>query len=116
MIELSSRMAVALGPHTIVEEQGLFPAMASDFPSHVAVLTEEHRTVEAVLADAREGRCPLDPTWPQRLLDVLVLLREHILKEQDGVFPAALSTLSTAQWERMDAIRAGLTLGPSTPV
>lgn len=34
------------------------------------------------------------------------MLREHILKEQDGVFPAALSTLSNLQWDRLRKIRA----------
>jgi hypothetical protein len=33
------------------------------------------------------------------------VLREHIFKEQDGVFPAALATLSTADWEAADALR-----------
>ncbi|CAM5297724.1 hemerythrin domain-containing protein [Streptomyces hirsutus] len=33
------------------------------------------------------------------------LLRDHILKEQDGVFPAALSVLSTEQWAAVDAVR-----------
>ncbi|MEU4262783.1 hypothetical protein ACYCCF_29645 [Streptomyces argenteolus] len=57
---------------------------------------------------------PADPTWPGRLLDVVTLLREHILKEQDGVFPAALATLSTEQWEAVEAVRAeaGGTLSP----
>lgn len=32
-----------------------------------------------------------DPAWPSRLTEILQLLREHILKEQDGVFPAALA-------------------------
>jgi hypothetical protein len=39
------------------------------------------------------------------LLGVLFLLREHILKEQDGVFPAALIALDPEQWERVEAVR-----------
>ncbi|WP_230211140.1 hypothetical protein [Streptomyces kaniharaensis] len=62
-----------------------------------------HR-IEAVLGEAT-GTVPADPTWPQRLLDVLGLLREHILKEQDGVFPAALAALSAAEWEAVEAVR-----------
>lgn len=34
------------------------------------------------------------------------MLREHILKEQDGVFPAALATLGTEEWEAVDKVRA----------
>ena len=34
------------------------------------------------------------------------LLREHILKEQDGVFPAALGALGSEEWERIEGVRA----------
>jgi hemerythrin-like domain-containing protein len=36
---------------------------------------------------------------------MMFLLREHILKEQDGVFPAALMSLSPEQWDDLDEIR-----------
>jgi len=31
----------------------------------------------------------------------LFLLRDHILKEQDGLFSAALAALDSDQWERI---------------
>jgi hemerythrin-like domain-containing protein len=105
MAELARTIAAILGPHTAVEEQGLFPALANDFPDHVTALKTEHRRIELVLAEATTGT-PTDPTWPPRLVAILDLLREHILKEQDGVFPAALATLGTADWEAVDAVRA----------
>lgn len=94
-----------LGPHTAVEEGALFPAMVEDFGDHVAGLVDEHRRIERVLAESAE-RTPSDPFWPRRLEQTLVMLREHIIKEQDGVFPAALATLSAAQWDQVDAARA----------
>lgn len=94
-----------LAPHTMVEEEGLFPEMADAFPDHIAVLRSEHREVEKVLGEAADG-LPDDPSWPDRLTEVLQLLREHILKEQDGVFPAALAELDSDQWERIEALRA----------
>jgi hemerythrin-like domain-containing protein len=94
-----------LAPHTVVEEDGLFPEMADDFPDHIAVLCSEHREIEKVLGAAADG-LPDDPTWPDQLMKVLHLLREHILKEQDGVFPAALAALDSDQWERIEALRA----------
>src|SRR5207248_334172 len=94
-VRLAGEIAAVLGPHTEVEERGLFPALAGEFPEHVAALCGEHRRSEAVLAEAGSG----DPTWPTRLLDILDMLREHILKEQDGVFPAALANLRTEDWE-----------------
>ena len=39
-------------------------------------------------------------------MHALWVLREHILKEQDGVFPAALAELDPAQWDEVDAVRA----------
>jgi len=105
-VAASCRQILAiLAPHTVVEEEGLFPEMTQEFPDHIEVLRSEHREIEKVLGEATGG-FPEDPTWPDRLLDVLFLLREHILKEQDGVFPAALAALDTNQWERIEAVRA----------
>src|ERR1035441_8033565 len=55
MAELARQIAIVLGPHTEVEEHGLFPALTADFPEHIAALEAEHRCVEAVLADASAG-------------------------------------------------------------
>ena len=100
-----------LAPHTLVEEPGLFHEMAQEFPDHIEVLRSEHREIERVLGGA-SGGFPADPTWPARLGDVLSMLRDHILKEQDGVFPAALAALDSDQWERIEAVRAHLEVTP----
>ena len=109
----SRRIAQILGPHTAVEEGGLFPLMSQEFPEHVEALEAEHRVIEAVLAEAEEGT-PADPTWPPRLLTALDTLRDHILKEQDGVFPASLSVVDSTGWEQVEAVRArvGSHIGP----
>ena len=85
--------------------QAIFPPLAADFPDHVATLRAEHRRIEAVLGEAATTT-PTDPTWPDRLIEVLDDLREHILKEQDGVFPAALANLDNDDWAAVDAVRA----------
>lgn len=108
-----AQISSLLGPHTVVEEEGLFPEMAGEFPDHIEVLRSEHREIERVLAEAADG-LPDDPTWPDRLLSTLLLLREHILKEQDGVFPAALAALDADQWERIEAVRAELSTASTT--
>ncbi len=79
-------------------------------------MTAQHRHIESALGEATDG-VPTDPTWPARLLDALHLLREHILAEQDGVFPAALSSLDTADWDAIEVIRArvGTTAAATTP-
>ncbi len=101
---VTRQIAVVLAPHTVVEEDGLFPELADEFPDHIEVLRSEHRVVEAVLDEAVHAT-PTDPTWPARLNDALHLLRDHILKEQDGVFPAALTSLDAEQWERIEIVR-----------
>jgi hemerythrin-like domain-containing protein len=105
MAELARQITAVLRPHTRVEEHGLFPALADDFPDHIAALQADHRRTEAVLGEAAAAT-PADPTWPGRLIETLDLLREHILKEQDGVFPAALANLNPDDWNAIDAIRA----------
>ncbi|MEU9244242.1 hemerythrin domain-containing protein [Streptomyces shenzhenensis] len=104
--EIAREIATVLAPHTQVEEHGLFPAMAADFPEQIAALEAEHRSVESVLAEAADGTTPSDPAWPHRLMEVMAMLRNHILKEQDGVFPAALANLGTEEWEAVEKVRA----------
>ena len=103
--ELASRIAAILGPHTEVEEHGLFPVLAADFPDQIAILEAEHKQIAAVLCEASTG-LPEDPAWLDRLTAALALLRAHIHKEQDGVFPTALASLGTADWEAVENIRA----------
>lgn len=107
--ESCQQILAILAPHTVVEEEGLFPEMTAGFPDHIKALRSEHREIEKVLGEASDG-FPDDPTWPDRLVAVLHLLREHILKEQDGVFPAALIALDADQWERVEAVRAQISL------
>ena len=105
LAELASRIAAVLDPHTQVEEGGLFPPLAADFPDQISILEAEHQQIAEVLSEASSG-LPEDPAWPDRLTAALALLRAHIHKEQDGVFPAALASLRTADWEAMEDIRA----------
>lgn len=109
---LARQIAAVLGPHTAVEEQGLFPPLAAEFPDHVAKLIAQHRYIDGVLGEAA-AEVPADSTWPARLMDALHVLREHILAEQDAAFPAALASLGTADWEAIEAVRARV--GTTTP-
>jgi len=33
-------------------------------------------------------------------------MRQHILKEQDGVFPVALASVTSTEWETVHQVRA----------
>lgn len=102
--EVARRIARILTPHTAVEEHGLFPHLAHEFPDHVAVLEREHREIEAVLSRAAAGT-PDDTAWPAELLTAMERLRDHILKEQDGLFPASLSILDEDAWASVETAR-----------
>lgn len=104
MAELARQIAATLGPHTAVEEEGLFPVLAGEFPDQVERLTGEHRQIQRVLDEAGDAT-PTDRTWPARLMAALWELREHTLNEQDDVFPTALSRLDPADWAAVDAVR-----------
>ncbi|GAB2584667.1 hemerythrin [Paractinoplanes abujensis] len=114
MAAQARRIADILAPHTAVEEEGLFPLLTDDFPDQVALLRAEHRHVEQILRAAATAT-PTDPAWPDALIEVLHELRVHILKEQDGVFPAALTTLDGDGWDQVDAVRArvGIRVAPT---
>ncbi|GAA2646369.1 hemerythrin domain-containing protein [Streptomyces virginiae] len=114
MARVARLITAILLPHTQVEEHGLFPAMSDEFPEQIAALEDEHRRIEKVLGEAADG-VPADPGWPSRLMEALALLREHILKEQDGVFPATLAILAPEQWDMVDAARTRITDAASTP-
>jgi hemerythrin-like domain-containing protein len=101
---VARRISAILRPHTAVEEHGLFPHLAHDFPDHIAVLQREHSEIETVLAEAASPTPP-GLGWLPRLLEAMERLRDHILKEQDGLFPASLSVLDEAGWASVDAAR-----------
>ncbi|MBR7836424.1 hemerythrin domain-containing protein [Actinospica durhamensis] len=90
-------MARQLEEHWRGEEEGLFAAMAEDpqYTAYVDELVTDHRRLRALLGEA-DPAVALDRA---RLLAALDELREHIAKEEDGLFPASLTSLSGAQWD-----------------
>jgi hemerythrin-like domain-containing protein len=107
---LAQRMLAVLGPHTAVEEGGLFPALADDFPQQMNDLSDDHSRIEAALAQLADGG---GDDWAAVSVAAVADLFEHILKEQDGVFPAALSTLTGAQWDQVAAARIRAAAAPA---
>ncbi|MBK5306599.1 MAG: hemerythrin domain-containing protein [Frankiaceae bacterium] len=99
-----------LGPHTVVEEEGLFPAIAREFPEQVHVLRLEHRLFEDVCADVLSGQP--SPRWAADVSAAMSALHAHILKEQDGVFPAAMTVLHAVDWEVAEDVRASVHTQP----
>lgn len=92
----ASHLAGLLYPHTASEERSLFAELRQDaeFTEHVAGLCAEHREIDAALARVIEG----DLAAAGMLEDIL---RRHIDKEENGLFPAAVIALDGPAWERV---------------
>ena len=87
----------ALGRHWTGEENGVFKVMAArdeEYARYVAPLVEEHRELERLLDHLDISK----PSDQQALRTALAELREHISKEEDGLFPASLIALDGDEW------------------
>ena len=62
------------------------------FTEHVASLCAEHDRLDADLKAIEAGDLASIPT-------MLTLLNNHIDREENGLFPAALAYLDDAQWD-----------------
>lgn len=91
-------VAALLWPHTGAEETGLFRVMGQqdEFSDHIATLCAEHRTLDGFLA----GIAPGDTA---AMIEFEIALRDHIHKEDNGLFPAAAIALSGEDWDEVDA-------------
>lgn len=83
-----------LHPHTWREQVGLFAEMTKDelFTEHIASLCAEHDQLDAELDAITAG----DLT---RIPGMITLLNNHIDREENGLFPAALAFLDDDQWD-----------------
>lgn len=92
-----SRMASELQSHWQGEENGIFAVMVgeAEYADHIVPLVSEHRELADLLANADVS----DPVDQQRIRDAVPELREHISKEEDGLFPASLTSLKGSDWD-----------------
>jgi hemerythrin-like domain-containing protein len=99
-VEASSTATTELGglldPHTASEERSLFAELRLDaeFADHVDALCSEHREIDALLARVGTGDHSAAPALES-------LLRRHIDKEENGLFPASVIALDGPAWERV---------------
>jgi len=100
---VATELRGVLVPHIRIEERGLFPALAAECGPQLVDLADEHVVIDEALDDLESDRPALN--WPARTRNALALLFDHILKEQDGVFPAALATLTPQAWAEVEIVR-----------
>jgi Hemerythrin HHE cation binding domain len=91
-------LAGLLDPHTRVEERSLFAELRADpeFAEHVERLCEEHEEINRRLMHIIDGDLA-------GAVGLERLLRRHIDKEENGLFPAAAIALGGPAWERVEA-------------
>ena len=109
---LLAEMATVLAAHWQGEETGLFRVMAREelFAQHIAPLVREHRELAELLATVDI----LEPEGQHAVRTAVSDLYEHISKEEDGLFPASLTTLSGDEWDA--AMDAWHEAHPATPM
>ena len=94
---LLGRLAELLAAHWRGEEDGLFSAMHGEevYAGYIDDLVAEHRELGELLARADVRR----RADRERVLAGIERLHRHIVKEEDGLFPASLTALSGEQWD-----------------
>lgn len=94
--EGSEKVSTLLHPHTQREQLGVFAEMKLDpqFTEHIDSLCAEHDELDQLLQGIAGGRLTLIPA-------TLTLLNNHINREENGLFPAALTFLDDEQWDRI---------------
>lgn len=109
VVELVDEVAALLTPHTDAEEAGLFTVLRrdEDFAGYVEALCGEHVTLDELLARIRAGEADLADRFYREL-------RSHIEREEDGLFPASLTTLRGDDWDEVDTLTAAA--APTSPI
>ena len=88
-----------LDPHAEAEEAGLFAVLAEDaeFTDHVRGLCREHEDLHHLLDRVDAGSHALFPVFEK-------MIRAHIDREENGLFPAAAIAFAGPEWERVAAL------------
>lgn len=96
VVETAAALQALLTPHTESEERGLFAQMLPDpeFRDHIEGLSVEHREIDERLARVAAGEHGVFHDFER-------LLRNHMDKEDNGLFPAAIIALDGEAWERV---------------
>jgi len=95
LAEARARLQALLQPHTASEERSLFAELRrqEEFRETVDGLCAEHAELDALLAGVGPGDDDGYAAFDR-------MLRQHIDKEENGLFPASIIALDGAEWER----------------
>ena len=104
-VALTGILAV-LHPHAGAEEAGLFAVLRRnpDFTDHVDGLCAEHTALDTLAGRVRAGEHDL-------IHEFITMLRHHMDKEDNGLFPAAAIELDGPAWDEAVSLTPA---GPGT--
>lgn len=93
---LVASLIALLNPHTSQEELGVFAELRKreEFTEHVDALCAEHVHLHALFARVAGGEIGIAN-------QAISALREHIEKEENGLFPAAAVELEGPVWQEL---------------
>ncbi len=91
---VARELALKLYPHTRREENGVFAELKKDdlFAEHIEELCAEHHELDRHIDAIVAGDLSYAP-------NLVLLLKSHIDREENGLFPSALTYLTDDQWE-----------------
>jgi iron-sulfur cluster repair protein YtfE (RIC family) len=95
--DLLGHMHALLSPHWEGEENGVFAVMAAreeQYADYVRPLIAEHRELAQLLASVDVSSADGE----QAVRVAFQELRDHIRREEDGLFPASLTALAGDDW------------------
>lgn len=107
--QLARKLEAILRIHNAVEEQALYLSIGKheEFAEQTGRLFDEHDELDDIIAEAISfddaGR-PQDMDWA-KVLAAYDTLYEHIIAEENGLFPAAAINFDPADWERCERMR-----------
>lgn len=91
-----------LHDHAHREELGVFGQLRGHAGSqYIELFESDHRALHELVADVSSG------DWALRATGLVDSLSAHIAREESDLFPAAHQMLSPADWDVVDATRAG---------
>lgn len=102
---LLQRLHDVLSPHALREEHGVFAelAHAGVATTYITMFEADHQQIHALLSRTEAAG------WEAVALELVQTLREHIVREESDLFPAAHQLLVPSQWDAIDELRNGST-------
>ena len=98
-----------LAPHGAREERGVFHQLRDTLgdPGYVGGFEQDHTRFHELLDGTND--------WKAASAELIELLRDHILREESDLFPAAHQLLEPHQWGAIDAAHRVPTLQGGPP-